>query len=718
MKVKKVLSWTPIGMEKLSPYAGIFDGNGFLVKGLYFNDKDYEGVVGLVGELSQEGYIQNVSVTDTYFFCNGFEGGICGYSQGNIINCHNEGIISDACFSGGVCGFSCGTIYRCSNNGIVCGGLATQSLSSHAGILGVNGVKGIVNECYNTGDVTNATNEENINIGGIVGLNIHLIQNCYNASSITGDENDYVGGIAGSVGMWAESYPESINTIVNCYNRGIVAGGKGNICVRGIVGYYETGKIENNYYVEGTRSDSLATVKSARQFANGEVAFLLSQGCTTEVTSSQDSSVSTVTFDGSAWGQNIDNEGERQYYPALNGDTAKGYETSAESDCKGYSNTKDKVREHKFVENCTDEICAYCCLKNIDYLGLSAECSEITYDGKSHTPEITIKAKKADNSDTDSSDVDNASDAGNSGADSSGGSGNSGNSGADNSGDLPEDAGSLTEGTDYEVSVTPQTDVSADGYTATITGKGAYTGTRTVQWNLTPKEITLTVDGEVSKPYDGTTDVFLDDILTNITTSLDGVLEEDKNDVSAKVSYAFADANANDSVVVNVTKAILEGNRSINYTLAEDITNTLTGSITKLASTPALPQQQERKVAYTVDTVDKVTLPVGWEWAEEDKTKTLTVGETVTATAVYAGADKGNYETESVEIAITRQACTHEGTWDDGKVTKQPTEKETGVKTYTCTVCGETRTEEIPVVKPSGDNGTSDNNGTSDGNGT
>ena len=283
---------------------------------------------------------------------------------------------------------------------------------------------------------------------------------------------------------------------------------------------------------------------------------------------------------------------------------------------------------------------------------------------------------------------------------------------------MPEDAGSLTEGTDYEVSVTPQTDVSADGYTATITGKGAYTGTRTVQWNLTPKEITLTVDGEVSKPYDGTTDVFLDDILTNITTSLDGVLEEDKNDVSAKVSYAFADANANDSVVVNVTKAILEGNRSINYTLAEDITNTLTGSITKLASTPALPQQQERKVAYTVDTVDKVTLPVGWEWAEEDKTKTLTVGETVTATAVYAGADKGNYETESVEIAITRQACTHEGTWNDGRVTKQPTEKETGVKTYTCTVCGETRTEEIPVVKPSGGNGTSDNNGTSDGNGT
>ena len=34
-------------------------------------------------------------------------------------------------------------------------------------------------------------------------------------------------------------------------------------------------------------------------------------------------------------------------------------------------------------------------------------------------------------------------------------------------------------------------------------------------------------------------------------------------------------------------------------------------------------------------------------------------------------------------------------TWDEGKVTKAPTETEAGIKTYTCTVCGQTRTEEI-----------------------
>ena len=36
--------------------------------------------------------------------------------------------------------------------------------------------------------------------------------------------------------------------------------------------------------------------------------------------------------------------------------------------------------------------------------------------------------------------------------------------------------------------------------------------------------------------------------------------------------------------------------------------------------------------------------------------------------------------------------------WDSGKVTKPATETEDGVKTYTCTRCGETKTESIPVV--------------------
>ena len=36
--------------------------------------------------------------------------------------------------------------------------------------------------------------------------------------------------------------------------------------------------------------------------------------------------------------------------------------------------------------------------------------------------------------------------------------------------------------------------------------------------------------------------------------------------------------------------------------------------------------------------------------------------------------------------------------WDDGTVTKEPTENETGVRTYTCARCGDTKTESIPKL--------------------
>ena len=38
--------------------------------------------------------------------------------------------------------------------------------------------------------------------------------------------------------------------------------------------------------------------------------------------------------------------------------------------------------------------------------------------------------------------------------------------------------------------------------------------------------------------------------------------------------------------------------------------------------------------------------------------------------------------------------------WDKGTVTREPTEEQPGIRTYTCTACRETRTEEIPYVKP------------------
>ena len=49
----------------------------------------------------------------------------------------------------------------------------------------------------------------------------------------------------------------------------------------------------------------------------------------------------------------------------------------------------------------------------------------------------------------------------------------------------------------------------------------------------------------------------------------------------------------------------------------------------------------------------------------------------VTATAVYTGADKGNYETESVSITITRNVCDHTDTEVRGKKDVTCTEDDT-----------------------------------------
>ena len=116
-----------------------------------------------------------------------------------------------------------------------------------------------------------------------------------------------------------------------------------------------------------------------------------------------------------------------------------------------------------------------------------------------------------------------------------------------------------------------------------------------------------------------------------------------------------------------------------------------------------------------------------WKWSDSDISKELPVGEEISATAVYKGADAGNYLNESVEFKITRSKCTHEHTagryysspsctssgysgdtyctdcnetlsygytisayghdYDNGVITTEPTTETDGIITYTCKRC-------------------------------
>ena len=46
-------------------------------------------------------------------------------------------------------------------------------------------------------------------------------------------------------------------------------------------------------------------------------------------------------------------------------------------------------------------------------------------------------------------------------------------------------------------------------------------------------------------------------------------------------------------------------------------------------------------------------------------------------------------------MLTTADEPNHQHTWDEGKITKKPTTSEEGVKTFTCTACGATKTEPI-----------------------
>ena len=85
---------------------------------------------------------------------------------------------------------------------------------------------------------------------------------------------------------------------------------------------------------------------------------------------------------------------------------------------------------------------------------------------------------------------------------------------------------------------------------------------------------------------------------------------------------------------------------------------------------------------------------------------TYTDGSTEKVDIVAAlGHDYGDW-TYNAESKTHSKACkrdashvaTENCTFDEGAVTKEPTETETGVKTFTCTVCSGTYTEEIPAT--------------------
>ncbi len=86
-----------------------------------------------------------------------------------------------------------------------------------------------------------------------------------------------------------------------------------------------------------------------------------------------------------------------------------------------------------------------------------------------------------------------------------------------------------------------------------------------------------------------------------------------------------------------------------------------------------------------------------------EKTYTCIVcDEEKTEVIASTGHTYGEWEMDDEENHKNKCSCgdiiKEAHTWDDGVVSKAPTETEPGVKTYTCEVCSFTKTEEIPAI--------------------
>ena len=99
-----------------------------------------------------------------------------------------------------------------------------------------------------------------------------------------------------------------------------------------------------------------------------------------------------------------------------------------------------------------------------------------------------------------------------------------------------------------------------------------------------------------------------------------------------------------------------------------------------------------------------------WQWLGDTTALTYTdttakVGTQYVYTVRCITSD-GKVYTSGHSIAGITGQCAHTHTWDSGTETTAATCEEDGVQTYTCTVCGQTKTESIPALDHNWNNGT------------
>lgn len=145
--LKSDIDLTGLDFDGIPSFSGIFDGGGHTVSGLHLDANG--SVQGLFRYLRQGAQVKNLHVRGTV---------APGGSRAQ---------------AGGIAGSNAGTVIACSFSGSVDGG------ESIGGLVGVNGVTGIIERSSASGTVTG-----DHFVGGIAGQNLGVIRTCTNTAGI------------------------------------------------------------------------------------------------------------------------------------------------------------------------------------------------------------------------------------------------------------------------------------------------------------------------------------------------------------------------------------------------------------------------------------------------------------------------------------------------------------------------------------------------------
>jgi|GEM_PF-488554 len=244
------IAQTSIG-DSTTPYAGVFDGNGYTIKGIS---------APVFGEISGA-TVKNLTVEGTVNASTAGAAGIVGVitNIGTVQNCINYATVtSTADRVGGVVGvisgkLSSGTIIidGCVNYGDVMGSTNVGGVVGRfeTGADGINGIYHVQN-CANYGAIN-----ANESVSGVIGLytnnasySLSYIENNFNAGEVE-SAGDRVGGIAGYFRVYAKTMMDV--AVRNCMNSGKISSTLASAKIGGIVGQGNGSSgayvLENNY---------------------------------------------------------------------------------------------------------------------------------------------------------------------------------------------------------------------------------------------------------------------------------------------------------------------------------------------------------------------------------------------------------------------------------------------------------------------------------------